>query len=270
MRIYTLDQALSMAAAAASTNANSAISALHQHRTASRAAACGKIYYALENAALAAMPKEPRPKLGRLILRNEGESVTYRGRHSGRTHTYSRWAVQFQCSKIRQGCWIWDDSRAAIPTGLSAAAGIGPSALAAGYTLSEQPQAGKRPTRWLATRGADVALIGFVARGGGTDYHADSEDQAITGLAAKIAKLAALAASRDEAKLAASRIKITAAEISEKFGFCASGIAATAVEIGLDPGGRYTPAEIIAAAAGRTVSSPADFGRFTRYFGAAK
>lgn len=258
----------SAAADAAKWAEQSAIRAAAQlaaRRTTSAASKCAAFSAALERAAIAAIPKAPRPKYGRLILKNEGETVTYRGKHKGRTHQMSKWALQYQPVITRHGVWLWDDAKLTARTGLSAAASLAKSAEACGYTLSEKPQPGKRPALWLATKGDGAALIGYVARGGGTDYHADTEAEAIAGLAEKIAKLAAL----KDAKKSAAQQPVTAEKIAAKFGFCRLGIAATAAELGLDAGGSYTPAEILAAAKGKDLSHRADFARFARHFGGA-
>ena len=207
-----------------------------------------------------------------LTVANSGETVKYKGKHSGYSHTYSRFLLCVSNAKKTALGWEWSTPVPLGVTGKNAAATLATHAAAAGWTLGERPvphwyfvQLGERPggkELFYQTAHLDgkTALVGYIARRGKVDFHAATAADARNGLEIKIEKLAARAAAAPAKKLA----PVTAAGLREKFGFCQQGIETTARELGLDINGTYTRGEIIAAARGKVLSHAADFAAFRR------
>ena len=205
---------------------------------------------------------------------NSGETVKYKGRHNGYSHTYSKFVLYVSTAKKTALGWEWSKPTQHWATGKNAAATLATHAAAAGWTLGERPvphwyfaQLGERPVPGgkelfyqTATFKDQTALVGYIARRGKVDFHAATAADACTGLEIKIEKLAAARAAAPAKKLA----PVTAAGLRDKFGFCLQGIETTARELGLDIAGTYTRGEVLAAARGKVLSHASDFAAFKR------
>ena len=196
-----------------------------------------------------------------LSTQNTGETVHYKGAHSGYSHTYSEYTLAAaQARKTALG-WEWSAPERLSVTGKNAGATLAAHAAAAGWILGEKPVRGHGELFYqTANLDGKTALVGYVARRGKIDYHAATAAGAGTGLELKVQKLAAARAAAPAKKLA----PVTAAGLREKFGFCPQGIETTARELGLDIAGTYTRGEVLAAARGRTLSHAGDFAVFRR------
>jgi len=197
-----------------------------------------------------------------LTVVNSGETVKYKGKHTGYSHTYSRFLLYVSTAKKTALGWEWSTPAPQGATGKNAAATLATHAAAAGWTLGEKPVRGDAELFYqTANLDGKTALVGYIARRGKVDFHAATAADACTGLEIKIEKLAAARAAAPAKKLA----PVTAAGLRDKFGFCQQGIETTARELGLDVQGTYTKGEILAAARGRTLSHAADFASFRRW-----
>lgn len=198
-----------------------------------------------------------------LTVTNSGETVKYKGKHSGYSHTYSRLLLCVSNAKKTALGWEWSTPLASIPTGKNWGATLATHAAAAGWTLGERPVPGVVGLFYqTASLDGKIAQVGYVARRGKVDFHAATAADACTGLEVKIEKLAAARAAAPAKKLA----PVTAAGLREKFGFCQQGIETTARELGLDAASTYTKGAILAAYRSHNglLTHASDFAAFKR------